>query len=71
MCFLAFLPAHVDLAQRLASGGPWRCVEYLAIMRNPKHKDHKDMLEWRGPFDPEGFDAKEATTAMRKVKKGD
>jgi len=26
------------------------------------------MLEWRGPFDPEAFDAKKATKAMRKLK---
>jgi hypothetical protein len=26
------------------------------------------MLEWNGPFDPEVFDAKKATKAMRKVK---
>ena len=33
----------------------------------PKHEQHDDMLEWRGPFDPEVFDAKKATKEMRKV----
>jgi len=26
------------------------------------------MMAWRGPFDPEAFDAKKATKEMRKVK---
>jgi hypothetical protein len=34
----------------------------------PKHEQHDEMMEWRGPFDPEAFDAKKATKEMRKVK---
>ncbi|HVA46493.1 MAG TPA: plasmid pRiA4b ORF-3 family protein [Pirellulales bacterium] len=49
-------------------GGPWGYVDYLEAISNPKHKEHKDMLRWRGPFDPEAFDAKKATREMRKVK---
>ncbi|MFM7150309.1 MAG: plasmid pRiA4b ORF-3 family protein [Gemmataceae bacterium] len=49
-------------------GGPWGYADYLAIMANPKHRDYKEMLEWNGPFDPEAFDVKKATTAMRKIK---
>ncbi len=48
-------------------GGPWGYVEYLAAVTDPKHEQHDDVLEWRGPFDPEAFDAEKATTAMRGV----
>ena len=40
--------------------------EYLEAMVNPKHKRHKEFLGWRGPFDPEKFDAKAATKQMQK-----
>lgn len=46
-------------------GGPYGFAEYLAAMANPRHKQHKDMLGWRGPFDPLDFDPKQATRAMR------
>jgi hypothetical protein len=42
---------------------------YVAAIADPKHAEHKYMLRWRGPFDPEAFDAKKATGVMRKVKK--
>lgn len=47
-------------------GGPWGYPEYLAAIADPKHEQHKELLEWRGPFDPEAFDAKLATKEMRK-----
>jgi len=40
--------------------------EYLKAIANPKHKRHKELMGWRGPFDPEKFDAKAATKEMRK-----
>lgn len=49
-------------------GGPWGYVDYLAAVSDPKHEEHKEMLRWRGPFDPEAFDAKKATREMRKIK---
>jgi hypothetical protein len=49
-------------------GGPWGYADYLAAIRDPKHEQHDEMLEWRGPFDPESFDAKKATKEMRKIK---
>jgi hypothetical protein len=49
-------------------GGPWGYADYLAAIADPKHEQHQDMLEWRGAFDPEAFDAKKATKEMRKVK---
>ncbi len=49
-------------------GGPWGYADYLAAIADPKHEEHEEMLEWRGPFDPERFDAKKATKEMRKVR---
>lgn len=43
-------------------GGVWGYEELLRIIRNPKHKEHKQMLEWvGGEFDPEDFDADEVS----------
>ena len=49
-------------------GGPWGYPEYLDAIADPRHDDHEDTLRWRGPFDPDAFDAKKATRAMRKVR---
>jgi len=41
-------------------GGASGYAEFLKVIRNPKHPEHKEMLEWVGkPFDPERFDVKE------------
>ena len=49
-------------------GGPWGYADYLAALADPHHQQHDELLEWRGPFDPEAFDAKKATAVMRKVR---
>lgn len=49
-------------------GGPPGYGDYLDAIADPKNEQHEVMLEWRGPFDPEKFDAKMATKEMRKVK---
>jgi Plasmid pRiA4b ORF-3-like protein len=49
-------------------GGPWGYGDYLDAVADPQHEEHEQMLEWRGPFDPEAFDANEATKEIRKVK---
>ena len=49
-------------------GGPGGYVDYLAAIADPKHEQHEEMLEWRGAFDPEAFDAEWATKEMRKLK---
>lgn len=49
-------------------GGPGSYPNYLAAITNPQHEQHMEMLEWRGPFDPEAFDAKKATRKMSKAK---
>jgi hypothetical protein len=37
-------------------GGPPGYGEYVAAIADPHHEQHEEMLEWRGPFDPEAFD---------------
>ena len=47
-------------------GGVPGYEEYLKAISNTKHKRHKEFLGWRGPFDPDKFDAKAATKEMQK-----
>ena len=48
-------------------GGVWGYGDFLDAIRNPEHEDHSSMMEWiGGRFDPEEFDAKQATKAMKK-----
>lgn len=48
-------------------GGVWGYPEFLEAIRNPQHEEHESYLEWIGSeFDPEAFNAVEATKAMRK-----
>lgn len=47
-------------------GGTYGYQEYLRAMANPKHKRHKEFMEWSGPFDPEKFDAKAVTKRMQR-----
>lgn len=49
-------------------GGPPGYGDYLDAIADRENEQHEEMLEWRGPFDPEAFDAKKATNGMRKVK---
>lgn len=48
-----------------------RRVELDCLHRShpePGQRCHEEMLEWRGQFFPEAFDAKKATKEMRNVK---
>ena len=40
-------------------GGPGGYEEYLEAIADPSHENHKQFLQWRGPFDPEAFDLAE------------
>ena len=48
-------------------GGVWGYGDFLEAIRNPKHEEHENMLEWiGGRFDSEDFDPKQATKEMKK-----
>ena len=49
-------------------GGPPGYGDYLAAIADSQDEQHEEMMEWRGPFDPEAFDAKKATKEMQKAK---
>jgi len=50
-------------------GGVWGYADLLKIIRNPRHKEHKTMLEWLGgPLDPEAFDLNKTNMFLRKLK---
>jgi hypothetical protein len=36
-------------------GGSDGYEDYLEAMADPEHEEHENMLQWRGPFDPEAF----------------
>jgi hypothetical protein len=51
-------------------GGVGGYADLLLVLADPKHKQHREMLNWldwidRTPFDPEAFDAVEATRRMQ------
>ena len=46
-------------------GGIWGYSNFLQVIKDPKHPDHEDMIEWcGGPFDPEAFDVQEVNLAF-------
>lgn len=48
-------------------GGVWGYSDFLEAIRNPRHEEHENMLEWiGGKFDPEKFDPGKVTKAMKK-----
>jgi hypothetical protein len=47
-------------------GGVWGFGEYLDALCDPTHENHEELLEWSGPFDPEDFNATDATNKMRR-----
>lgn len=50
-------------------GGVWGYADLLKIIRNPKHKEYKSMMEWLGgKFDPEAFDRNKINKYLRKLK---
>lgn len=49
-------------------GGPPGYCDYLDAIADPNNEQHEELLEWRGPFDSEAFDARKASKQMRKVK---
>jgi hypothetical protein len=50
-------------------GGVWGYEEFLEAIRDPGHREHREMLEWvGGEFDPEGLDKGEINQALRKIR---
>ena len=50
-------------------GGVWGYEDLLKIIRKPKHKEYKSMMEWLGDtFDPEAFNRDKVNKYLRKLK---
>ncbi|MFQ5617105.1 MAG: plasmid pRiA4b ORF-3 family protein, partial [Anaerolineales bacterium] len=49
-------------------GGIWGYAGYLEAIQDPKHPEHDDYLEWRGPFDPNAFDLDEVNAALQEIR---
>jgi hypothetical protein len=47
-------------------GGVWGYEEFIEAMADSHHERHEEYMGWRGPFDPEAFDAEKATKRMRR-----
>jgi hypothetical protein len=47
-------------------GGVWGYQDFLKAIRDPRHPEHEDMLEWiGGEFDPEAFDLRGVNGALQ------
>lgn len=47
-------------------GGSGGYEDYLEALADPKHEQHEDIMQWRGPFDPEAFSVEEINRQMEK-----
>jgi hypothetical protein len=52
-------------------GGIWGYGALLESMTDPQHERNDEFMGWADSFDPEAFDAKEATQAMRQCCRND
>jgi hypothetical protein len=75
--FEGFLPAEKGVRYPLCVEGQRACPpedvggmggyeDFVEAITNSRHKRHKELLEWSGPFAPEAFDPQAATAEMRK-----
>ena len=52
-------------------GGVWGYYDKLEVLKNPKHEDYKDTLEWMGKnFDPERFDLNAINAELAELRSG-
>jgi hypothetical protein len=49
-------------------GGPPGYEHLREVLADPSHKDHQDLADWAGPFNPTVFDPAVATKAMLAAK---
>jgi hypothetical protein len=50
-------------------GGPYGYADLLAILADPAHEEHEEMLDWAGDdLDPHAFDAKQTDSLLSRVK---
>ena len=49
-------------------GGPWGYMEFAEAIRDPKHEQHEEFIEWRGEFDPEAFDPDALNKELRRLR---
>jgi len=46
-------------------GGPWGFAEILRALADPETGSDNELMDWLGPFEPDAFDAQQATKNMR------
>lgn len=46
-------------------GGIRGYAQYLEAIADPSHKRHREMLQWKGPFNPDAFNPRHATHVMQ------
>ena len=46
-------------------GGIGGFYEFLEALADPEDEQHDDLMEWGGDFEPEEFDAEQATREMK------
>jgi len=52
-------------------GGVWGYYELLEVIKDPKHPDHEDMLEWLGKdYDLDGFSLEEINDRLKSFQRG-
>jgi len=52
-------------------GGVWGYEEFLKAIRNPRHPEHDEYLEWAGgQFDPAAFDLEQVNAQLRVMGRG-
>ena len=51
-------------------GGVWGYANFLDAIKNPKHPEHEDLLDWvGGDFDPEAFDLEDVNKRLKNLKR--
>jgi hypothetical protein len=43
-------------------------MEFAEAIRDPKHEQHEELLEWRGEFDPEEFDLEAVNKRLKRLR---